>query len=106
MFSYTVKVRKSRDRTYLWGGAGLKTRLNSALFLTIRVDEMGEAINIGLLRAPTQSSSLEDIQIGTLGISETYTIQLTNISGVYAICTNNDADTKVDCFIEGSISNQ
>ena len=51
MSRYTVKVKKSKSKTYLWGGDGITTRLNSPLLFTFRVVDMGESIIFGIYKA-------------------------------------------------------
>lgn len=101
MSRYTVKVKKSQDKTYLWGGEGVLIRLNSPLFFTIRVLDMGEEIEFGLYK---KGGTPENVPLGNLKENETFTIQLNDISGIYAKCKET-VDTKVECFIESSQSN-
>lgn len=105
MSRYTVKVKKSKSKTYLWGGDSITTRLNSSLFFTFRVEDMGESIIFGIYKAGVGGAASEEIEIGTLKESETFTIQLNDLTGVYAQCLDSDVDTKVECFIESLLSN-
>jgi hypothetical protein len=104
MSRYTVKVKKSRSKTYLWGGDGITTRLNSSLLFTFRVVDMGESIIFGIYKAGVGGTASEEVEIGTLKENETFTIQLNDVTGIYAQCSDRDVDTKVECFIE-SIQN-
>jgi hypothetical protein len=97
MSRYTVKVKKSQNETFLWGGQNIKVRLNSPLFFTLRVVDMGEPIEFGVYKYDATTS--EKIEYGSLNESETFTIHLNDISGIYAKC-KEAVDTKVDCFIE------
>ena len=101
MTCYTVKVKKSRTKTYLWGSGKINIRLNSSLYFTLRVVDMGEAIVVGLYKSQTATGAAEEIEIGILDENEAFTIQLQDISGVYAYCKDISVDTKVECFIEG-----
>lgn len=105
MSRYTVKVKKSKSKTYLWGGDGITTRLNSSLFFTFRVVDMGESIIFGIYKAEVDGTPSEEIEIGTLKENETFTLQLNDMTGIYAQCTDSDVDTKVECFIESIQSN-
>jgi hypothetical protein len=104
MSSYTVKVRTSIPRTFLWGGDGITTRFGSSLFLTLRVDEVGEPIVFGIYKAGMGNAAPEEIEVGTLKQSETFTIELKDLTGVYAQCLDSNADTKVQCFLENLFS--
>ena len=100
---YTVKVKKTDNiKTYLWGGKGVNTELKSPLFFTFRVVDMGEAIKFGTSKPGSPSKESE---LGILQENETFTIQLNGISGIWAICGNGSVDTKVECFIESTQSN-
>lgn len=93
---YTVKVKaegETERKTYLWGGAEVTNPFisQSPLFLTFRVDEMGEEITV-----KTEKNQQD---IGKLQPGETFTIQLNNLTGISAQC-NGGVDTKVECFIE------
>jgi hypothetical protein len=96
---YTVKVRAVQDTTknYLWGGDEIESGAKSAspLFLTFRVDEMGEKIEFGT--AIGKSTTLK----GKLKPGETFSISLSEITGIYATCIPGRIDTKVECSIEG-----
>lgn len=105
MSRYTVKVKKSKSKTYLWGGNGITTRLNSSLLFTFRVEDMGEPIIFGVYKAGIGGAASEEIEIGTLKENETFTIQLDDVTGIYAQCRDSDVDTKVECFIESLLSN-
>ncbi|MFN9644692.1 MAG: hypothetical protein ACK6BG_06140 [Cyanobacteriota bacterium] len=105
MSRYTVKVKKSRSKTYLWGGDRITTRLSSSLFLTFRVEDMGEPIIFGIYKAGIGGVASEEVEIGTLMENETFTIQLNDVTGIYAQCRDSDVDTKVECFIESFLSN-
>jgi hypothetical protein len=105
MSRYTVKVKKSKSKTFLWGGDGIKTRLNSSLFFTFRVEDMGEAIIFGVYKAGIGGTASEEIEIGTLKENETFTIRLNDLTGIYAQCRDSNVDTKVECFIESLLSN-
>lgn len=100
MSRYTVKVKKSKSKTYLWGGDGITTRLNSSLLFTFRVVDMGESIVFGIYKAGVGGTIPDEIEIGTLKENETFTIQLNDITGIYAQCKESGVDTKVECFIE------
>lgn len=105
MSRYTVKVKKSKSKTYLWGGDGITTRLNSSLLFTFRVEDMGEPIIFGVYKAGIGGAVSEEIEIGTLKENETFTIQLNDLTGIYAQCRDSDVDTKVECFIESLLGN-
>ncbi len=104
MSRYTVKVKKSKSKTYLWGGDGITIRLSSSLFFTFRVEDMGEPIVFGVYKAGVGGAASEEIQIGTLKKNETFTIQLNDVTGIYAQCRDSNVDTKVECFIESLLS--
>jgi hypothetical protein len=106
MSRYTVKVKKSKSKTFLWGGDGIKTRLNSSLLFTFRVEDMGEPIVFGVYKAGIGGAAPQELEIGTLNENETFTIQLNDVTGIYAQCKKeNQVDTKVECFIESLLNN-
>jgi hypothetical protein len=115
MSRYMVKVKKSQEKTYLWGGKEVQGVLESPLFLTFRVVDMGEKIKFGTSKPGSPSGALpQETPLGSLQENETFTIQLKGISGIWAICSGStdggsttvdgSVDTKVECFIESTQS--
>ena len=103
MSRYIVKVNPNTT-TYLWGGDSINTQLLSSLFFTFRVVDMGESINFGIRTNDPVSRTPTLTDMGTLKENETFTIKLNNIYGIYARCVDSNVDTKVECFIESSLS--
>lgn len=99
LYSYKFKARPTTEQSYVWGGEGVTSELNSNLFLTIRVEETGEEVEFGTLRrdsgAPTRQS------FGRLLPGQSYTVRLDGITGVYAICKKR---TYLLCSLHGMAS--
>lgn len=100
MSKYIVKVKKSADKTYLWGGENIQHDLVSPLFFTFRVMDMGEPIDVA-------TEGEDGKSLGTLKENETFTIHLNKIKGIWAKCVvgGEPCDTKVECFIESITNN-
>jgi hypothetical protein len=78
--SYEIRVQGTM---YLWGSAGITTNLSFAkpLVLHIRNDLFGEEISFG-----TQNAAKTQTPYGTLQPGECASIQLQDVTGVFAIC--------------------
>ena len=88
MYRYRVKLRAER---FLWGSAGVTTELKWPIFLTTRVDELGEEITLGTVAPGGARTTCAKLQPG-----ETYTIVLQNVIGVFATCAT---DTQLTCVL-------
>src|SRR5271154_4572079 len=88
--SYEVRVRATM---YLWGSAGItvNTAFDKPLLLHIRNNVFGEAATVG-----TQVAGGPQTTLGTLQPGECLSIQIQNISGVFATCA---LESNVDCVI-------
>jgi hypothetical protein len=88
---YNVRVR---DKIYLWGSAGIKVdvRFTPPPVLHIWNDTFGEPITIGTLKANGAHKTL-----GTLKPGEHFSIELHDISGVFAECS---LESRVACRID------
>ena len=86
--SYEVRVRgtipENPTQTYLCGSAGITDDIpfDKALILHLRNDIFGETITFGTKDASGQHTK------GQLGPGEAVSIQINNISGVFASCQN------------------
>jgi|SRR5271156_1786641 len=89
---YKVRVRGT---LFLWGSAGIteSPTFPSPLLLHIRNDKHGEEITVGTVASGTQS------QIGTLQPGECFSVQIQNISGVFASC-GSALESTVYCVIK------
>ena len=89
--SYEVKVRGTM---YLWGSAGIMKDLkfDKPILLHIRNELLGEVVTIG-----TQIAAGTQKIFGTLQPGECVSIQLQNISGVFATC---ELESTVCCLIK------
>jgi len=90
--SYRVKVRPTT--TYLWGNAAIGQSPSSPLFLTLRVDEIGDPITFGTVDLQPPRTPMP---VGTLNPGEVYTVPLTSLVAVYATPANH---TWVTCVVE------
>ena len=88
MYAYDTKVRGS---TYLWGSDGIASSLNWPLLLTVRVDVLGDPVQI-----QSELPNGQKTIIGTLQAGECYTMSLLGLRGVIATC---DQDASVSCVI-------
>ncbi len=93
MDRFRIKIRRN-EVTYLWGGADIKANSQRILavqvLLTIRVDDLGEVIEIGYKQAqPPQEDSF-----GKLHPGESYTVSLDKLTAIWAKATH---DSYVDC---------
>lgn len=88
MYGYDVKVRGS---LYLWGSAGISGALSWPLLLNIRVDLLGDPVEL-----QSESADGQKNLIGTLGPGECYTLPLLNLRGVIAAC---EQDASVSCVL-------
>jgi|SRR5271165_1619069 len=94
--SYEVRVRGTLDHpTYLWGSAGITTDIgfDKALVLHLRNDVFGAEITFGTQKA---SGAKTKTTIGTLQPGECASLQIDNISGVFATC---ELESVVACVI-------
>jgi hypothetical protein len=98
--SYQRRVRGDTPPIYLWGSAGITQGVNfdKPLTLHIRNDLFGQPISLSTMA----SSSATPIALGTLQPGECVSIQLQNISGVFASCVPGpDAlESMVACIIK------
>jgi hypothetical protein len=100
---YKVRVRgTAAPGMCLWGSAGItgNASFTSPPILHIRNDKHGEVLSFGTQAQGTQTP------IGTLQPGECFSIQLQEISGVFAYCvpatgsgTNPDLESSVYCVI-------
>jgi hypothetical protein len=100
---YKVRVRgTAAPGMCLWGSAGItgSATFTSPPLLHIRNDKHGEVLTFGTQAKGTQTP------IGTLQPGECFSIQLQNISGVFAYCapatgsgTNPELESTVYCVI-------
>lgn len=93
MFQYRIKVR---GKTYLWGGDGISVGLFRHVFLTLRVDELGESVKIS--QRSVDFNVTTDKVIGTLQRGEVLTVDLRTLTGVWAEVAN-PLDTSIDCML-------
>lgn len=92
--SYEVRVRGTKEPTYLWGSAGITKDLkfDKPLLLHIRNDVFGEIVTVG-----TQVASGTRTNIGTLQPGECVSISVQSMSGVFATCKQ---ESVVGCLIK------
>jgi hypothetical protein len=88
---YRVRVR---GKTFLWGSSGITAdaKITPAPVLHILNDRVGEPITIGTRKAGGAEKTL-----GTIGPGEHFSIELHDISGVFAEC---DFQSRVACAID------
>jgi hypothetical protein len=94
MNSYNVKVR--REKTYLWGSAGITTDFGQEFFLLCRVDEFGERIT---LFTEEKTNASPPSPFGTLDPGEAYIFPLNKVSGVFAQTITGNVDSLVYCTV-------
>jgi hypothetical protein len=94
--SYEIRVRGTKELTFLWGSNGITKDLtfDKPLVLHIRNDLMGEVISLG-----TQVASKTKKNLGTLQPGECVSIPVQAISGVFATCK---LESVVACLIRQS----
>jgi hypothetical protein len=95
MHTFRVKIRRN-ETTYIWGGPDIRTdvqrHLTVPVLLTIRVDDVGEVIEIGYKEMePGQEDTF-----GKLHAGESYTVSLEKLTAVWARSTH---DAYVDCYL-------
>jgi hypothetical protein len=90
--SYEVRVRS--DQLYLWGSASLLQNPSFARppVIHIRNDVFGDSVTVGKLQAGGAQTD-----IGTLKPGECVSIELSDVSGIYASCLT---ETTVACLIK------
>jgi hypothetical protein len=94
--SWEVRVRPASSTNpalpmYLWGSDGMQDiSFDKPLILHIRNDTFGDVVTLGTVAAGTQSD------YGTLQPGECVSIQLQDMSGVYATCPT---ESVVACVI-------
>ena len=84
---------KVRQKTYLWGSAGINVDLSWPLLLVIHNDAFGDAVELG-----TESVTAPAIDLGTIGPGECWTTPLAGLKGVHATCVV-DTDSTLSCAI-------
>jgi hypothetical protein len=91
--SYEVRVRGT---IFLWGSAGMTMNagFDKPLLLHVRNNVFGEPVKIG-----TQVAGGPQTTLGTLQPGECLTIQIQNISGVFATCA---LESNIDCVVHPS----
>jgi hypothetical protein len=96
--NYRVRVR---SKTYLWGGPGIGVKLHDLVpvYLTVRNDELGEAVTIGREERHTDNT-VEQKPYGLLARGQTYTMHLSNVASVYAE-QKDGLPTTISCEIHG-----
>ena len=100
MYTYRVKVL---NKVFLWGGAGIKVNLTEPLFLSCRVDEIGDPVDLSfvVMGAGALPHPPVPVAIGTLQQGETITISLQGRSGIIAECAQG-VHTYLTCAIHPS----
>lgn len=91
MFSYRVKVHA---KTFLWGGDGVITPLETNTELALRVDEFGEPITLGYRKRGDETY----YEIGLLRPGEVLSLQLEDLTAIRAE-VDSPLDSAVDCMI-------
>jgi hypothetical protein len=96
--SYEVRVR-GPDISFLWGSPNIPNPIpfDKPLILHIRNDLFGEDVTFGTLVGPLTIGT--KTQIGILQPGECVSVQVQNISGVYATCTAG-LESVVGCIIK------
>jgi hypothetical protein len=89
--SYEVRVRGTM---FLWGSAGLAKNMtfSKPMLLHVRNDVFGEQVTLG-----TRTATGPQTTIGTLQPGECVSIQVQDISGVFATCA---LESNVSCLIK------
>lgn len=93
MLTYQVRIR--REKTYLWGGSGIKLNFPSEFLLVVRVDEFGEKITI----STEERTNNDVVEFGELNPDETYLLNLKDIAGVFATTLEGKVDSNVICTL-------
>jgi hypothetical protein len=97
--SYERRVRGDTPPIYLWGSAGITKGIafDKAPILHIRNYLLGQPISL----STTASSTATPIVLGTLQPGECISIQVQNISGVFASCVPgpDPLESMVTCII-------
>ncbi|MCE9566006.1 MAG: hypothetical protein K8U57_28615 [Planctomycetes bacterium] len=93
MGGWKRKVPTGGKKVYLWGGAEIGHHLPTSIILTIRVDDFGENVRFGV-RGKTGE---ESPPYGTLQPGECFTLDLKDLRGVWAECTERNVDTMIHC---------
>jgi len=93
-WNHATQTIRVRGTVFLWGSAGVTKNLSFQKPPTLHVcnDVHGEAITFG-----TRTASGKKTNLGTLKPGEWISIQLQNISGVFATCK---LESDVRCLIE------
>ncbi len=101
MFNYRVKVVKKslKSKTYLWGSQTVGVAFKDNLYLTFRIDEFGEALQI--TREWLDGDIRKDRVLGEFEAGDTFTVPLRDSTGFYAVCVDEDHDSFVDCSVSG-----
>jgi hypothetical protein len=101
MFNYRVKVVKKsvKSKTYLWGSESAGVALEDNLYLTFRIDEFGEALQI--TREWLDGDTRKDKMLGEFQAGETFTVPLRDSTGFFAACVDEAHDSFVDCSVSG-----
>jgi hypothetical protein len=98
--SYERRVRGDTPPIYLWGSAGITQGIafDKPLILHIRNDLFGQPISLSTVA----SSSATPVVVGRLQPGECISIQLQNISGVFASCVpdSDPLESMVACIIK------
>ena len=87
-----VKAESTKDKTFLFGGAGIESQFQSDFTLLLQVDVEGERIEIRTRR----DLDTGDFRVGYLEPGETFAIRLENLVYVAAIAQH---DTYVRCSL-------
>lgn len=101
MDKYQIKVRP--QNTYLYGSEGIK-RVGgaAALVLIVRNDEVGEPIQISVVKKPEGASNAEVLDFGILEAAGVLAITLKDTLKVLASSTVANADSEVFCTVMAS----
>ena len=96
--NYEVRVRapsptNPKSSFFLWGSAGITTNINfdKPLILHLRNEIFGDEVSLG-----TQDASGAETQLGTLQPGECISLQLQNLTGLFATC---GTESIVACLI-------
>lgn len=87
--------RKVSGKTYLFGSTGITKEIETELYLSIRVDEMGEKVQIGVTK---KNASTHDTPYGELNPGESFLFALKGLIGVYAQ-PDQGKDSNIYCSI-------